>query len=135
MNPLKPPFTQASALEKVRLAEEAWNSKDPDRVSLAYSPDSVWRNRTEFLRGRDQIRDFLRRKWSKELDYRLKKTLWAFRDNRIAVSFEYEWHDHTGQWYRSYGNELWEFDSEGLMQHRLASINDDAISEADRRIK
>jgi nuclear transport factor 2 (NTF2) superfamily protein len=135
MTPLKPPFTQASALEKVRLAEEAWNSRDPERVSLAYSPESVWRNRTEFLRGRDQIRDFLRRKWSKELDYRLKKTLWAFHDNRIAVSFEYEWHDHTGQWYRSYGNELWEFDSDGLMQHRLASINDAAISETDRRIK
>ena len=135
MTPIKPPFTQASALEKVRLAEEAWNSRDPERVALAYSPDSVWRNRTEFLRGRDQIREFLRRKWSKELDYRLKKTLWAFQDNRIAVSFEYEWHDQAGQWYRSYGNELWEFDADGLMQHRLASINDAEISGIDRRIK
>ncbi|MBI3209733.1 MAG: nuclear transport factor 2 family protein [Candidatus Solibacter usitatus] len=131
---IKPPFTMESALEKVRMAEAAWNSKDPERVALAYSPDSEWRNRTEFLRGRDDIRAFLQRKWAKELDYRLKKTLWAFGGNRIAVSFEYEWHDEAGQWHRSYGNELWEFDEHGLMRRRLASINDAEITQAERRV-
>ena len=116
------------------MAEDAWNSRDPERVALAYSVDSEWRNRTEFLRGRDAIKELLRRKWAKELDYRLKKTLWGFRENRIAVSFEYEWHDEAGQWYRSYGNELWEFDDEGLMRKRLASINDAEIEVAERRI-
>jgi nuclear transport factor 2 (NTF2) superfamily protein len=132
--PIRPPFTAESAARKVQMAEDAWNSRDPDRVALAYSPDSEWRNRTEFLRGRDEIKAFLRRKWAKELDYRLKKTLWAFRENRIAVSFEYEWHDVDGQWHRSYGNELWEFDEEGLMRRRLASINDAAIAESERRV-
>ncbi len=131
---VKPPFTEESALRKVQLAEDAWNSKDPERVALGYSADSEWRNRAEFLRGREQIKAFLRRKWAKELDYRLKKTLWGFRNNRIAVSFEYEWHDASGQWYRSYGNELWEFDEEGLMRRRLASINDAPIEEGERRI-
>ena len=131
---IKPPFTLESALEKVRMAEAAWNSKDPERVALAYSPDSEWRNRTEFLRGRDDIRAFLRRKWEKELDYRLKKTLWAFGENRIAVSFEYEWHDEAGQWRRSYGNELWEFDEHGLMRRRLASINNAKITQAEHRV-
>ncbi len=131
---IAPPFTLESALAKVQLAEDAWNSRDPDRVALAYSVDSEWRNRTEFLRGREEIKAFLRRKWAKELDYRLKKTLWGFRENRIAVSFEYEWHDAGGQWYRSYGNELWEFDDEGLMRRRLASINDAEITSTERRI-
>jgi len=131
---IKPPFTLETAREKVRLAEEAWNSRDPERVALAHTVDSEWRNRIEFIRGRDEIKAFLRRKWAKELDYRLKKTLWAFRENRIAVSFEYEWHDEAGQWYRSYGNELWEFDEDGLMQRRLASINDAEITEAERRV-
>jgi uncharacterized protein len=131
---IAPPFTLQSALEKVQLAEDTWNSRDPERVALAYTVDSEWRNRAEFLRGRDQIRLFLRRKWAKELDYRLKKTLWGFRENRIAVSFEYEWHDETGQWYRSYGNELWEFDETGLMNRRLASINDAPIQFSERRV-
>lgn len=121
-------------MRKVQMAEDAWNSRDPERVALAYSPDSEWRNRTEFIRGREEIKAFLRRKWAAELDYRLKKTLWAFRENRIAVSFEYEWHDAGGQWYRSYGNELWEFDDDGLMRRRLASINDAAIAERERRV-
>ena len=129
-----PPFTLETATKKVQLAEDAWNSRDPERVALAYSPDSEWRNRTEFLRGREEIKAFLHRKWAKELDYRLKKTLWGFRENRIAVSFEYEWHDARGQWYRSYGNELWEFDEEGLMRRRLASINDAEISPEERRV-
>jgi len=128
------PFTLESATRKVQFAEDAWNSRDPERVALAYSPDSEWRNRTEFIRGRDEIKAFLRRKWAKELDYRLKKTLWGFRENRIAVSFEYEWRDTNGQWYRSYGNELWEFDETGLMRRRLASINDAEIAESERRI-
>lgn len=132
--PIKPPFTLESALAKVQFAEDAWNSRDPERVSRAYTPDSEWRNRTEFLRGRDEIQAFLQRKWAKELDYRLKKTLWGFRENRIAVSFEYEWHDEAGQWYRSYGNELWEFAEDGLMRRRLASINDAPIAEHERRI-
>jgi nuclear transport factor 2 (NTF2) superfamily protein len=129
-----PPFTLESAVAKVQMAEDAWNSRDPERVALAYSPDSQWRNRTEFLSGRDEIKAFLRRKWARELDYRLKKTLWGFRENRIAVSFEYEWHDQGGQWYRSYGNELWEFDEQGLMRRRLASINDAEISQEERRV-
>lgn len=131
----KPPFTIESARRKVQAAEDAWNSRDPERVSLAYSVDSEWRNRTEFLRGRQQIKEFLQRKWAVELDYRLKKTLWGCLENRIAVSFEYEWHDSSGQWYRSYGNELWEFDEDGLMRKRLASINDATITEAERRIR
>jgi nuclear transport factor 2 (NTF2) superfamily protein len=131
---LTPPFTADTAVLKVQAAEDAWNTRDPDRVALAYSEDTVWRNRTEFLTGRDEIKAFLRRKWVKELDYRLKKTLWGFRDNRIAVSFEYEWHDHSGQWFRSYGNELWEFDPDGLMRRRLASINDAPIAASERRI-
>jgi uncharacterized protein len=131
---IAPPFTVETATKKVQMAEDAWNSRDPERVALAYSVDSEWRNRTEFLRGHDAIKELLRRKWAKELDYRLKKTLWGFRENRIAVSFEYEWHDEAGQWYRSYGNELWEFDDDGLMRKRLASINDAPISVAERRV-
>jgi len=119
----------------VQAAEEAWNSRDPERVALAYTADSEWRNRSEFLRGRAEIKAFLKRKWAKELDYRLKKELWAFRDNRIAVRFEYEWHDSEGHWYRSYGNEMWEFDDSGLMRKRYASINDVSIQDADRRLR
>lgn len=133
--PITPPFTPDTAPAKVRAAEDAWNSRDPDRVALAYSPDSVWRNRDRFLRGRDEIRTFLQHKWSRELDYRLAKALWGFRENRIAVRFQYEWHDTTGRWFRSYGNELWEFDDAGLMRRREASINDVAIDEADRRFR
>ena len=132
---IKPPFTPETALKKVQMAEDAWNSRDPERVALAYSPDSEWRNRAEFLHGRDEIRAFLRRTWAKELDYRLRKTLWTFAGNRIAVTFEYEWHDEAGQWRRSYGNELWEFDDEGLMRRRIASINDAEIAESARRIR
>jgi nuclear transport factor 2 (NTF2) superfamily protein len=131
---LRPPFTLETARAKVRAAEEAWNSRDPERVALAYTEDSDWRNRTEFFRGRDAIRAFLKRKWATELDYRLRKELWGFRDNRIAVRFEYEFHDGGGQWYRAYGNELWEFDESGLMARRYASINDAPIAEGDRRI-
>ena len=133
--PIKPPFTEETARLKVQAAEDAWNTRDPERVAMAYSEDSEWRNRAEFQRGRDEIRAFLRRKWSKELDYRLKKTLWGFRENRIAVSFEYEWHDADGRWYRSYGTELWEFDDAGLMRRRIASINDANIPESDRRLR
>lgn len=129
-----PPFTLETALQKVKMAEDAWNSKDPERVSLAYSVDTEWRNRAEFMRGRDQVKQFLVRKWNRELDYRLKKELWAFRENRIAVVFQYEWHDDSGQWYRSYGNELWEFDNNGLMCKRLASINDMPINGASKII-
>jgi hypothetical protein len=129
-----PSFTLETATKKVEMAEDAWNSRDPERVAMAYSPDSEWRNRTEFLHGREEIKAFLRRKWAKELDYRLKKTLWGFRENRIAVSFEYEWHDTSGQWYRSYGTELWEFDCEGLIRKRLASINDAPIQFEERRV-
>ena len=132
---LRPPFTAETAVLKVQAAEDAWNTRDPERVALAYTLDSEWRNRTEFLRGREEIKAFLHRKWAKELDYRLKKTLWGFRGNRMAVTFEYEWHDSTGQWYRSYGNELWEFDQDGLMRRRLASINDATIQEHERRIR
>ncbi|MFN7921369.1 MAG: nuclear transport factor 2 family protein [Bryobacteraceae bacterium] len=135
MQAIKPPFTLETALAKVQMAEDAWNSRDPERVALAYSTDSRWRNRAEFLQGREEIKTFLRRKWAKELDYRLKKTLWCYRENRIAVSFEYEWHDEAGQWHRSYGNELWEFDEGGLMRERRASINDAPITESERRIR
>lgn len=128
-----PPFTLESAIQKVRLAEDAWNSRDPQRVSLAYSEDSQWRNRSEFIQGRESIRQFLSSKWEKELDYRLVKSLWSFADHRIAVRFQYEWHDEFGQWHRSYGNEMWEFDQTGLMCRREASINDVAIDEKDRR--
>jgi nuclear transport factor 2 (NTF2) superfamily protein len=132
---IRPPFTLETALAKVQAAEDAWNSRDPDRVVLAYTEDSDWRNRAESFRGREAIRAFLVRKWAKELDYRLRKELWGFRENRIAVRFEYEWHDAEGQWCRSYGNELWEFDARGLMARRYASINDAPIVEEDRRIR
>jgi nuclear transport factor 2 (NTF2) superfamily protein len=132
--PPLPPFTETSAKQKVQAAEDAWNSRDPERVALAYTLDTEWRNRSEFLRGREQVVEFLRRKWLKELDYRLKKELWAFLGNRIAVRFEYEWHDQQGQWFRSYGNENWEFDAQGLMQRRFASINDLAIEASARRL-
>ncbi len=135
MKSIKPPFTLETALQKVQAAEDAWNTKDPERVSLAYTPDTQWRNRAEFLEGRQQVKAFLEHKWAKELDYRLKKELWAFTDNRIGVRFEYEWHDQAGQWYRSYGNEMWEFDPEGLMQKRFASINDLPITESERRLR
>ena len=131
--PPVPPFTAETAAQKVRMAEDAWNSRDPERVSLAYTVDSVWRNRAEFLQGRDQIRAFLQRKWAREIDYRLVKELWAAAGNRIAVRFAYEWHDDSGQWFRSYGNENWEFDEHGLMRRRIASINDLAIAAADRK--
>ena len=133
--PPLPPFTPASATEKVRLAEDAWNSRDPERVALAYSEDSRWRNRAEFLRGRAEIVAFLGRKWAREIEYRLIKELWAFDGNRIAVRFAYEWRDDSGSWLRSYGNENWEFDANGLMRQRLASINDLAIAETDRRLR
>ena len=129
-----PPFDAQTAAQKVQAAEDAWNTRDPDRVALAYSEDTEWRNRDEFLRGRDEVRDFLRRKWARELDYRLKKELWAFTDDRIAVRFEYESHDVNGQWWRSYGNEQWEFDENGYMRRREASINDARIDESERRI-
>ena len=132
---IRPPFTLETARAKVQAAEDAWNSRDPDRVVLAYTEDSEWRNRTEFLHGRDAIRAFLVRKWSTELGYRLEKELWGFRENRIAVRFEYEWHDGTGQWYRSYGNEMWEFADNGLMARLYASINDAAIDAGERRIR
>lgn len=131
--PPLPPFTKETAALKVRLAEDAWNSRDPERVSLAYTPTSKWRNRAEFVTGREEIVAFLHRKWARELDYRLIKQLWAHDGNRIAVRFAYEWRDDSGQWFRSYGNENWEFDGEGLMMRRLASINDLPIREADRR--
>lgn len=128
-----PPFTQESAIQKVRMAEDAWNTRNPERVSLAYTHDSVWRNRSEFLAGREAIVRFLTRKWDKELDYRLIKELWAWQGNRIAVRFAYEWHDNAGNWFRSYGNENWEFDDNGLMRRRLASINDLPIMESERK--
>jgi nuclear transport factor 2 (NTF2) superfamily protein len=130
---IAPPFTFETATLKVRLAEDGWNSRDPERVALAYTEDSVWRNRSEFVVGRDQIRKFLARKWGRELDYRLVKALWAFTDNRIAVRYQYESHDAAGQWFRSYGNELWEFDERGLMRRRESSINDVPILETDRK--
>lgn len=132
-HPPLPPFTAETAARKVHGAEDGWNSRDPEKVSLAYTPDSNWRNRSEFIRGRSEIIAFLTRKWAKELDYRLIKELWAFTDNRIAVRFSYEWHDNSGNWFRSYGNENWEFASNGLMQRRLASINDVPIAETDRK--
>jgi len=132
--PPLPPFTEETARQKVQAAEDAWNSCDPERVAGAYSEDSVWRNRSEFVTGRAEIVEFLRRKWSRELDYALRKDLWAFDGNRIAVRFQYECHDADGRWYRSYGNELWEFDDDGYMRRREASINDVPIAEADRRI-
>jgi uncharacterized protein len=131
--PPLPPFTEETAKQKVRSAEDGWNSRDPVKVSLAYTADSVWRNRAEFIRGREAIVDFLTRKWARELNYRLIKELWAYRGNRIAVRFAYEWHDDSGSWFRSYGNENWEFDESGLMRRRLASINDFPIHESDRR--
>ena len=127
-----PPFTLETAQQKIKAAEDAWNTRDPQRVALAYTVDSEWRNRSEFFAGRPAIVEFLRRKWAKELDYRLRKELWCFMDNRIAVRFEYEWHDDAGRWFRSYGNENWEFDAEGLMRRRVASINDLPIAEDDR---
>ena len=131
--PPLPPFTLETARQKARMAEDAWNSRDPERVAAAYSEDSRWRNREEFFQGREAIVGFLQRKWARELDYRLIKELWAFDGNRIAVRFQYEWRDRTGQWRRSYGNEQWEFNAQGLMQRREASINDVPISAADRR--
>ena len=131
--PPLPPFTRETAMQKVRMAEDGWNSCDPERVSLAYTEDSQWRNRAEFPRGRAQIVEFLKRKWARELEYRLIKELWAFADNRIAVRFAYEWHDDAGNWFRSYGNENWEFDADGLMRLRFASINDLPIKESERK--
>lgn len=131
--PPVPPFTAETAAQKARMAEDAWNSRDPQKVSLAYSSDSVWRNRSEFLRGRDAIVAFLERKWARELEYRLIKEVWAYHANRIAVRFAYEWRDDSGHWFRSYGNENWEFDDAGLMTRRVASINDQPIAEADRK--
>lgn len=130
--PPLPPFTRETAIQKVRAAEDGWNSRNPERVALAYSVDSYWRNRAEFIQGRDAIAAFLTRKWNRELDYRLIKELWAFTEDQIAVRFAYEWRSHAGQWFRAYGNENWRFTAEGLMSHRHASINDVAIDEADR---
>lgn len=131
--PPLPPFTLESATQKVRLAEDGWNTRDPRKVSLAYTPDVTWRNRSDFIIGRDNIEEFLQKKWIKELDYRLVKELWTHRDNRIAVRFAYEWRDDSGNWFRSYGNENWEFEENGLMSLRIASINDLTISEAERK--
>ncbi|OCZ67526.1 hypothetical protein A7P23_19555 [Achromobacter xylosoxidans] len=133
--PPLPPFTHASSVQKVRLAEDGWNSRDPDKVALAYSLDTRWRNRAEFVRNRDEARDFLARKWARELEYRLIKELWAFGGNRIAVRYAYEWHDDSGNWFRSYGNENWEFGEDGLMTQRHASINDLPILEAERKFR
>jgi nuclear transport factor 2 (NTF2) superfamily protein len=133
LRPPLPPFDAESAARKVRLAEDAWNTREPERVSLSYSPESVWRNRSEFLTGREAIIQFLTRKWSKELEYRLIKELWTFGGNRIAVRFAYEWHDDSGHWYRSYGNENWEFEENGFMRRRIASINDLPIRASDRK--
>ena len=133
MSIIAPPFTLESAIQKVRLAEDGWNSRNPQQVSLAYTPDSRWRNRAEFVNGHAEIVAFLTRKWAKELDYRLIKELWAFANNRIAVRYAYEFHDDSGNWFRAYGNENWEFDAQGLMQYRYSSINDLPITEADRK--
>ena len=133
--PPLPPFTNDTARQKIQAAEDAWNSRDPARVALAYTEDSEWRNRDEFLKGRDEIRTFLTRKWQREIDYRLKKELWCFTEKRIAVRFEYEWHDDAGQWTRSHGNENWEFAENGLMARRYASINDQRINEAERKFR
>jgi nuclear transport factor 2 (NTF2) superfamily protein len=129
-----PPFNFQTAQQKVKAAEDAWNSRDPEKVSQAYTLDTEWRNRSEFFIGRDEVKKFLERKWAKELGYKLKKELWAFNENRIAVRFEYEWHDGNGQWFRSYGNEMWEFDEHGYMQKRFASINDAEIKEHEKRV-
>jgi uncharacterized protein len=131
---IRPPFTAETAAAKVQAAEDAWNSLDPNRVALSYTEDSEWRNRDQFINGRDEIRAFLTAKWERELDYRLRKQLWSFTENRIAVRFEYESHDANGQWWRSYGNEMWEFTDEGLMARRFASINDEPIAESDLRV-
>ena len=131
--PPLPPFDETGAIQKVRMAEDGWNSRDPAKVALAYTPDSYWRNRAEFIRGREAIEAFLIRKWARELDYRLTKELWTFAGNRIAVRFAYEYHDDSGHWFRAYGNENWEFNDEGLMQRRLASINEHPITETDRK--
>ena len=133
--PPLPPFTTESAAQKVQAAEDAWNSRDPERVSMAYTLDTVWRNRSTFLNGRDELLAFLQGKWDRELDYRLKKTLWSFTNNRISVKFEYEYHNEEGQWFRAYGNEQWEFAANGLMQVREASINDLQIEESDRKFR
>lgn len=130
--PPLPPFTRETAIEKVRLAEDGWNSREPAKVALAYTQDTRWRNRAEFANGRKEVEEFLTRKWNRELDYRLIKELWAYTDNRIAVRYTYEWHDDSGNWFRSYGNENWEFDADGLMQRRFACINDSPINESDR---
>jgi uncharacterized protein len=135
VRPPLPPFTRETAMQKVRLAEDGWNSRDPERVSLVYTVDSQWRNRAEFFSGRESIVQFLRRKWAKELEYRLIKELWAFHEARIAVRFSYEWHDDSGSWFRSYGNENWEFNEQGLMQRRIASINDLPIRETERKFR
>ncbi|ARS39044.1 DUF4440 domain-containing protein [Sphingobacteriaceae bacterium GW460-11-11-14-LB5] len=132
--PPLPPFTHETAVQKVQMAEDAWNSRDPGRVCMAYTINTEWRNRSEFINGREEVKAFLSGKWEKELDYKLRKELWSFTENRIAVRFEYEWHNEAGQWYRSYGNELWEFDENGLMQKRYASINDMQIAEQDRHL-
>lgn len=133
--PIRPPFTRETALAKVQAAEDAWNTRDPERVALAYSEDSEWRNRDEFFRGRDAIRAFLRRKWEHERDYRLRKELWAFTGNRISVRFEYEWHDAAGHWFRTHGNEHWEFDESGFMRRRDMSANDVPIAQHERRLR
>jgi nuclear transport factor 2 (NTF2) superfamily protein len=133
--PPLPPFDREAAAKKVRLAEDAWNGRDPHKVALAYTPDSVWRNRAEFFSGREAIVQFLTRKWARELEYRLIKELWAWQENRIAVRFAYEWHDDSGSWFRSYGNENWEFDPGGYMARRIASINDLPIRESDRKYR
>jgi nuclear transport factor 2 (NTF2) superfamily protein len=133
--PPLPPFTLETAKQKVQMAQDAWNTRDPERVALAYTPDTEWRNRAEFLSGREAVKAFLRRKWDKELDYRLEKQLWCFMENRIAVRFEYEWHDDSGQWHRAYGNENWKFAENGLMRQRFASINDLPIEESERKFR
>jgi uncharacterized protein len=134
MRPPVPPFTAETAAQKVQAAEDAWNTRDPERVAAAYTPDTVWRNRSEFLTGREEVTAFLRRKWERELDYALRKQLWVYADDRIAVRFQYEWRDAEGQWWRSYGNENWEFDADGYMRRREASIDDVPVAENDRRI-
>lgn len=135
MRPPLPPFTAESARQKVQFAEDGWNTRDPQTIALAYTEDTIWRNRDQFVNGRAAVEAFLASKWQRELDYKLKKELWSFTDNRIAVKFFYEWHDASGQWYRSYGNELWEFAADGLMQRREASINDAPINKSERQLK
>ena len=132
--PPLPPFNMETALQKVQMAEDAWNSKDPERVSLAYTVDTEWRNRTDFINGREEVKAFLKKKWEKELNYKLKKELWGFRENRMAVRFEYEYQNAAGQWFRAYGNENWEFDENGLMRKRYASINELPIKESERKL-